>query len=82
MSTYVLRRNVDSSLIFHYPNLTEGVDSDDGQICRNKACPFNSVTSYGRVWRKLPENEVWSVQEHILQDRPTNQTVPACLAKQ
>ena len=74
MSTCVLRRNVDSSLIFHYPNLTEGADSDDGQICRNKECPFNGATSYGRVWRKLPENEAWSVQEHILQDHPTNQT--------
>ena len=36
-----------------YPNLSEGVDSVGGQLCRDKECPFSGVTSSGRVWRKV-----------------------------
>ena len=32
-----------------------------GQIRRDKECPFSGVTSPGRIWRKVPECEAWSV---------------------
>ena len=28
---------------------------------RDKERPFSGVTSSGRVWRKVPESEIWSV---------------------
>ena len=49
------------SLVEQYPNLSEGADSISGQICRDKECPFSGITSYGSVWRKVPESEARSV---------------------
>ena len=31
----------------------------------DKECPFNGVTNYGRVWRKVPEREGWSSVRRI-----------------
>ena len=41
-----------------YPNLSEDADGFGGQM---RGYPFSGVTSSGRVWRKAPESEVWSV---------------------
>ena len=32
-----------------------------GQLHGDKECTFIGVTSSGRVWRKVPESEAWSV---------------------
>ena len=46
-----------------YPNLSEGAESVSAyrQIRRDKECPFSGVTNSGRIWRKVPECEAWSV---------------------
>ena len=44
-----------------YPNLSEGADIVGGQLGGNKECPFNGVTSSGKVWRKVPESDAQSV---------------------
>ena len=31
------------------------------QLCGGKECLFNGVISSGRVWRKVPESDAWSV---------------------
>ena len=41
--------------------LLEGADSVSGQMRRDKECRFSDVTSSGRVWRKVPESEAWSM---------------------
>ena len=28
---------------------------------RDKECPFSGITKSGRVWRKVPESDAWSV---------------------
>ena len=44
-----------------YPNLSEGTDIVGGQLGGDKECPFNGVTSSGRVWKKVPESGARSV---------------------
>ena len=46
---------------YQYPNLSEGADCVSGQLCGDKECPFSGVTKSGRVWRKVPESDAWSV---------------------
>ena len=48
-------------LLVAYPILSEGADSVGGQQRRDEECPFSGVTSSGRVWRKVPESDVWIV---------------------
>ena len=50
---------------YQYPNLSEGADSVDGQLCRDKECPFSGVTKSGRVWRKVPESYARSVHSTL-----------------
>ena len=38
--------------------LSEGTG---GQLREDKECPFSGVTNSGRVWRKVPESDAWSV---------------------
>ena len=38
----------------------------NGQVCRDKECPFSGVTSSGRVSRKVPESDVWSMMVPLL----------------
>ena len=47
---------------YQYQNLSEGVDRLGGQLRGDKECPFSGVTKSGRVWRKVPESETWSVK--------------------
>ena len=44
-----------------YSNLLEGADCIGGQLCGDKECLFSGVTKSGRVWRKVPESDAWSV---------------------
>ena len=46
---------------YQYPNLSEGADRVGGQLRGDKECPFSGVTKSGRVWRKVPESDAWSV---------------------
>ena len=46
---------------YQYPNLSEGADRIGGQLCGNKECLFSDVTKSGRVRRKVPESDAWSV---------------------
>ena len=32
----------------------------NGQLRRDKECPFNGVTNSGTVWRKVPESDAGS----------------------
>ena len=48
-----------------YPNFWEGADRVSGQLHRNKGCPFSGLTRSGRVWRKVPESEAWSVDQPL-----------------
>ena len=43
-------------------NLSEGADRVAGQMRGDKECPFSGVTKSGRVWRKVPESDAWSVR--------------------
>ena len=47
---------------YQYPNLSEGADRVGGQLRGDKECPFSGVTKSGRVWRKVPESGVRSVE--------------------
>ena len=49
------------NLLAAYPVLSEGSDSVGGQQRGDEECPFSGVTSSGRVWRKVPESDVWIV---------------------
>ena len=40
---------------------SEGTDRVGGQLCGDKECPFSGITKSGRVWRKVPESNAWSV---------------------
>ena len=44
------------------PNLPEGADRVGGQLRGDKECPFSGVTNSGRVWGKVPESDVQSVE--------------------
>ena len=44
-----------------YPNLSEGADSVSGQLLTDIECPFIGIINLGRVWRKVPESDAWSV---------------------
>ena len=44
-----------------YLNLSEGADSVCGQMPGDKGCIMSGVTSSGRIWRKAPESDAWSV---------------------
>ena len=46
---------------YQYPNLSEGADRIGGQLCGDKEYPFSGVTKSGRVWRRVPESDAWSV---------------------
>ena len=46
---------------YQYPNLSEGTDRVGGQLCGDEECPFSGVTESSRVWRKVLENDAWSV---------------------
>ena len=46
---------------YQYPNLSEGADRVGGQLGGDKECLFSGVTKSGRVWRKVPESDAWSV---------------------
>jgi len=39
-----------------------GANSVGGQLHGAKECPFSDVTKSGRVWRRVPENNTWSVE--------------------
>ena len=47
---------------YQYPKLSEGADRVGGQLCGDKECPFSGVTKSGRVWRKVLESDVRSVE--------------------
>ena len=49
-------------LSYPYPNLSEGADRVGGQLRGDKECPFSGVNKSGRVWRKVPESDVRSVE--------------------
>ena len=51
---------------YQYPNLLEGAGRVGGQLRGDKECPFNGVTKSGRVWRKVPESDAWSVDLSFL----------------
>ena len=40
--------------------------SAGGQLRGDKECPFSGVTNSGRVWRKVPESDVWSLCHTLL----------------
>ena len=40
---------------------SEGADRIAGQLRGDKEYPFSGVTKSGRVWRKVPESDAWSV---------------------
>ena len=40
--------------------------SAGGQLCGDNECPFSGVTNSGRVWRKVPESDVWSLCHMLL----------------
>ena len=44
-----------------YPNLSEGAVRVGGELRGDKERPFSGVTNSGRVWRKVPESDAWSV---------------------
>ena len=46
---------------YQYPNFSEGADHIGGQLCGDKEYPFSGITKSGRVWRKVPESDAWSV---------------------
>ena len=50
---------------YQYPNLLEGANCVCGQLCRDKECPFSSVTKSGRVWRKVPESDAQTVTYNL-----------------
>ena len=77
MLTCVLGRHVASTLFISTPNLSEGADSVGGQLCGEyKECFLTGVTISGRVWRKVPESEAWSVLSVQILCVPTVQ--PPC----
>ena len=47
---------------YQYPNLSEGADRVGGQLRGDKECNYSGVTKSGRVWKKVPESDVWSVE--------------------
>ena len=47
----------------------------NGQVCRDKECPFSGITSSGRVSRKVPESDVWSMMVPLL----TRTAVSVCV---
>ena len=64
---------------YQYPNLSEGADRVSGQLCRDKYCPFSGVTKSGRVWRKVPESDAWSVgliPVYCFADRAVRRVIP------
>ena len=50
---------------YQYSNLLEGADCIGGQLHRDKECPFSGVSKSGRLWRKVPESDAWSVAYHL-----------------
>ena len=59
MFTCVLGRYVASTVLLLYPDLSEVANSVGGQLRGDKVeCPFNGMTSSGRVCRKMPESGV------------------------
>ena len=50
---------------YQYPNLSEGTDRIGGQLCGDKEYPFSGVTKSGRVWRRVPESDAWSVGSEL-----------------
>ena len=63
---------------YQYPNLSEGADHVAGQLRGDKECPFSGVTKSGRVWRKVPKSDAWSVG-HSLSPRscPATRSAPS-----
>ena len=61
---------------YQYPNLSEGTDHVSGQLHRDNECLFSGITKSGRVWRRVPESDAWSVHTHLWQDMGT---VSACV---
>ena len=43
-----------------------GTDGVGVKLCRDKECLFNDVTSSGRVWRKVLERDVQSVNKIVI----------------
>ena len=60
MFTWVLRRYVASTDIL-VPKPLKGADHVNGQVHRDKECPFSGIPNSGRVWRKVPESDPRSV---------------------
>ena len=58
MFTWVLGHCVASTVLL-VPS--ESVDRVGGQLCGGKECPFNGISSSGRVWRKVLESDAGSV---------------------
>ena len=40
---------------------SEGAGSIRGQLHRDEKCPFRGISSSGRVWRRVSENDAQSV---------------------
>ena len=69
MFTCVLGCYVASTVLL-LPKLSEGADRVSGQLRGDEECPFSGVTNSGRVWRKVPDSDAWSVVQHVV--RSTN----------
>ena len=50
---------------YWYPSLSEGANRVAGQLRGDKECSFSGVTKSGRVWRRVPESDVRSVNDSI-----------------
>ena len=50
---------------YQYQNLSEGADRVGGQLRGDKECPFSDVSKSGRVRRKVPESDAWSVGQSV-----------------
>ena len=66
MFTWVLGRQAASTVIL-VPDLLEGADSVGGRLRRDKESPLSGVTKFGRVWRKVPENDAQRVSLMVAQ---------------
>ena len=78
----MLRSCLDVMLLpqfYYYTNLSEGTDSVSGQLHGNKKCPFIGVTHSGRVWRKVPKSNAWSVTWFSLSPLPSYRLHWVCM---
>ena len=50
-----------TTAVFSYTIGSRKLSANGGQLCGDKECPFSGVTKFGRVWRRVPESDAWSV---------------------